>query len=146
MASVLYRLRGGEVLKISLTDQPFDDRDTAFWGVLTDPPRPDGDAVRDGAGPLRVLGLAKTWDGIDVRNATQAEIDQMPVDEEADEDEQNTARGVLLSEIDPIFKRPLKALALIMKDEINILRIREGLAPRTDAQALTAFRNKINEL
>jgi hypothetical protein len=40
----------------------------------------------------------------------------------------------------------LKALALVLLDEINILRTREGLPARTPAQAIQAIRNKCAEL
>lgn len=92
MATALYRINGGEVLKISPRNQPFAERDPAFWGVLVDPLLPDGTDVRakldDGLqGPLRVLGLAKIAlaGSNTVRNATQPEIDGFAVAEQADE-------------------------------------------------------------
>lgn len=38
----------------------------------------------------------------------------------------------------------LRAALLVMMQEINILRAREGLAPRTKAQLTTAIKNKIS--
>jgi hypothetical protein len=43
-------------------------------------------------------------------------------------------------------RRVLKALALVMVDEINILRAEHGLAPRTDQQAYNAVRAKYIKL
>ena len=146
--TVLHRVRGGEVLKISLRGQLFDDRDTVFWGVLIDPPRPDGDTVRDlsGAtpGPMRALGFAKVFDGTDVRNADQAEIDQMPIDEDEDEKDQDAAAAIVLAEVHPQFRKVVKALALITMDEINLLRAQHSLTARTKPQVLTALMNKIS--
>ena len=81
MTTALYRLSSNEVIKISVKNQQFAERDTAFWGVLTDPTTPDGTNVRnestDPPGPLRELGFAKIAEpGLNnVRNATQLEID-----------------------------------------------------------------------
>ena len=40
----------------------------------------------------------------------------------------------------------LKAFALIVLDEINILRSAAGLVPRTPAQLKTAHRQKLNQI
>ena len=153
MTTVLYRLRGGEVLKVALSGQPFSDRDQAYWGVLTDPPLPDGDQVRDlsgdDPGPLRVLGFAKINDAGTVRNATQPEIDGFAPDELEDEKDQDAADATLLLETHPHFRKAFKALALLMMDEINILRDKHTsgpspLEPRTRSQLLTALRNRVS--
>ena len=41
-------------------------------------------------------------------------------------------------------ERALKAIVLLVIDEINILRAQHGLADRTPAQAKTAFDNKVD--
>ncbi len=130
MATVLHRINGGEVLKIALNDQPFDDRNQAVFGVLIDPARPDGDAVRDlsGAdpGPLRVLGFAKHWDGTNVRNATAGEIAGFATAESQDEADQDAEDARSLFQ----HPRQRKMLKYLMR-EINILRVDAGMAPRT---------------
>ena len=43
-------------------------------------------------------------------------------------------------------EKVLKALALVMIDEINLLRAEHGLSARTPPQAITAVENKIESL
>lgn len=43
-------------------------------------------------------------------------------------------------------KRTLRAFALVMLDEINILRVQAGLQPRTAAQAEAALRAKLKSI
>lgn len=149
--TALYSVSSNEVVKINPKGQLFSDRDTAFWGVLTDPALPDGNEVRDTSGflmgPLRVLGLSKiAVPGTNtVRNATQAEIDgfeasQMDIDSQQ---EANRAKELLNSH--PQFRRVLVAMADILKDEINILRAQHGLPARTLAQFKTAMLNRISK-
>ncbi len=151
--TALFRIQGGEVLKVSLKGQPFDDRDQTYWGVLTDPPRPDGDQVRDlsgeDPGPLRVLGFAKVNDAGTVRNATQPEIDAFVVAEDEDEKDLDAADATSLLNTHLQFRKAFKALALVMLDEINILRDRHTsgpspLEPRTRVQLLAAVSNKVD--
>ena len=47
MTTVLYRISSDEVLKNSTRGQLFAERDSAVFGVLTDPTFPDGTDVRD---------------------------------------------------------------------------------------------------
>lgn len=42
-------------------------------------------------------------------------------------------------------QRLLKAICLLVKDEINLLRAEHGLPPRTNQQIHTALLNKYNE-
>lgn len=143
--TVLYRINGGEVYKISTNGQTFADRNTAYWGMLTDPSLPDGTNVRDETGALRVLGFAKIWDGTDVRNATQAEIDGF-VTSEADDDklqDRDAARD--LFQTHPRFRKLLIAFADIIRDEINILRSQHGLPDRTLTQLKNAINNRMSE-
>ena len=117
MATVLYRKNGGEVIKISLTDQPFTEANTNWWGVETDPAFPDGTDLRDLEGNLRVLGYAKFMDlsgSPTCRNATQGEIDNFPVAQAEDEDEQDaTAAGVFLN-LHPRWRKVYKAIAKVL--------------------------------
>jgi hypothetical protein len=131
--TVLYRISSNEVGKISLKGQPFSDRNQTYWGVLTDPPLPDGSAVReelpDGSyGPLRQLGYAKINDSGTVRNATQPEIDTFAGFETDDENKQDAehADGFIDASnptyTHPILRKLLVAQSDIIKDEINIVR------------------------
>jgi len=120
--TALYRISSNEVVKISLSDQQFPDRDTNFWGVLSDPPFPDGTAVRDPAGDLRVLGYAKINDAGTVRNAIQAEIDTFAAAQEDDENQQDATGAQALFLVHPRNRKLMTAFADIIKDEMNILR------------------------
>ena len=40
----------------------------------------------------------------------------------------------------------MEAIVMIIKDEINILRQKAGLAERTNQQMIDAIENKLNEL
>ena len=125
----LYRLSSGEVIKITDRGQTFADRDTNFWGILTDPDLPDGSDVRellaDGTwGPLRVLGYAKIAEsGINTaRNAIQAEIDTFAPAQNDDENQMDAAGAVDLFEQHPRFRKLMIAYSDILKDEFNDLR------------------------
>ncbi len=148
VTTVLYRIYGGEVIKISEKGQLFADRNVAYWGVLTDPPLPDGTDTRNPTDPnveLRVLGFAKIWDGSNVRNATQAEIDTFPIAEDADGKLQDKDSAIDLFQNHPRFRKMMVAFADIIKDEINILRAEHGLSARTLTQLKNAIQNRISE-
>lgn len=130
MSTALYRISSNEVVKISTKNQPFTDRNTTIWGVLTDPTTPDGIEVREefGAGgtlgPLRVLGYAKIAETgtNNVRNALQAEIDTFEA-AQTDDDNQLDAEGAgVLFDTHPRFRKLMVAYSDILKDEFNALR------------------------
>lgn len=146
MTTVLYRTSGGEVVKISPTDQQFDQRDTNYWTVAADPAFPDGTELREGGnGPLRVLGFAKIIDGGSCRNATQPEIDGFAALETADENLMDKDGAIDLFQNHPRFRKMMVAFADIIKDEINILRATQSLPDRTLAQLKTAIQNRMSE-
>ena len=120
--TALYRKNGGEVVKISQKGQTFADRNQVYWGVLTDPPMPDGNQVRPENGELRVFGFAKINDSGTVRNATQLEIYNFPAYEDNDENQQDADGGIELFEQHPRFRKIMIAFADIIKDEFNMLR------------------------
>lgn len=124
MATALYRVSSGEVVKISLMDQAWPDRNTTYWGVLTNPSLPDGTDVRDPAGDLRVLGYAKYADvgGNTVRNATQPEIDTYAAAQTDDENQQDADGADLLFLTHPRWRKLLTAYSDIIKDEFNLVR------------------------
>ncbi len=146
--TVQYRIRGGEVIKVSLPGQPFNVRDQTYWGKLTDPPRPDGDDAVPPSGPnvgqLRVLGFAKINDAGTVRNATQAEIDGFIVAEAEDEKDQDAEHAVTRALHHNVFGKMFKALALETMDELNILRALHGLPARTKPQLIAAIEARVD--
>jgi len=146
MTTVLYRANGGEVVKISPTNQTFDQRDPAYWSVVTNPNFPDGTELREGGnGPLRVLGFAKIIDGADCRNATQPEIDGFPAAETTDENIMDRDGAIDLFQNHPRFRKMMIAFADVLKDEINILRAEHGFADRSLAQLKNAMLNRMDE-
>lgn len=116
MTTALYRISSNEVLKISLKGQNFSDRDSAVWGVLTDPVLPDGSEVRDTSGPdpgpLRVLGFAKIAivGSNTVQNATQPEIDTFALGEVDDDNQLDADQAAVLLDGHPQFRKILKAM------------------------------------
>lgn len=124
MTTALYRISSGEVIKISLLDQQWDDRDAAFWGILTTAAYPDGTQTRDVDGDLRELGFAKFADvgGNTVRNATQPEIDTYAPAQDDDENQQDALGAGGLFLVHPRNRKLMTAFADIIKDEMNILR------------------------
>ena len=145
--TVQYRINGGEVIKISLAGQPFTGLPgtEVYWGVLTDPPLPDGTVIRDGDEELRVLGFAKINDGGTVRNATQPEIDGWAAQETTDDNLQDRDGAIDLFQTHPRFRKMMIAFADIIKDEINILRATQSLPDRTLAQLKNAIQNRMSE-
>lgn len=124
MATALYRISSGEVVKISLMDQTWPDRNTTYWGVLTNPSLPDGTEVRDPNGDLRVLGYAKYADvgGNTVRNAIQAEIDTYAAAQTDDENQQDADGAESLFITHPRNRKLMTAYSDIIKDELNLCR------------------------
>ena len=150
MTTVLHRIGGGEVVKISPTNQTFAQRDPAFWEVVQDPAFPDGTELRedlgnDQLGPLRTLGYAKIVVGATCRNATQPEIDAFAVAETLDENIMDRDGARDLFQTHPRFRKLMIALSDIIKDEINILRAEHGLPARTLVQLKTAMLNRMSE-
>lgn len=169
MTIVLYRINGGEVVKIATSGQAFADRNVTYWGVLVDPTFIDGQEARDSNWNLRVLGFAKIWDGVNVRNATQAEIDNFVIAEADDDKLQDRDGAIDLFQTHPRFRKMMAAFSDILKDEFNSLRqwqesfksavaaannlsdIKTGVAglpslpDRTLAQLKTAIQNRMSE-
>jgi len=142
-------LNGGEVIKISQTNQAFAERDTDYWEVATDPAFPDGTEIRDGeSGPLRVLGFAKILDVTTCRNATAPEIATFATAETADENlmDQTGARGLFA--VHPRWRKLQIAIIDVNILEFNIQRewnmdLKAGVAAATN---LTEFKAAIAAL
>lgn len=122
MATVLYRVSSGEVIRVSTSNEPFNSVDLGYFGVLSDPNFPDGmetqEILGDGTkGPLRQLGFAKLADAAtnQVRNATQAEIDLFDAERVLDDEElrEETAVDFILTH--PTMKRVFELLL----EEVN---------------------------
>jgi hypothetical protein len=145
MATVCYRINGGEVVKISTNNQAFADRNSVYWGVLTNPVFTDGTEARDSSGNLRVLGFAKIWDGLVVRNASQGEINGFAGSEAQDDNLQDRDGAINLFQTHPRFRKMMVALADVIKDEINILRAQHSLPDRTLNQLKNAIQNRMSE-
>ena len=172
MTTALYRISSGEVGKISLSDQQWDERNTTYWGILTTAAYPDGTQVRPlDDGDLRVLGFSKFADvgGNTVRNAVQGEIDTFAPAQADDENQQDADGADDLFNLHPRWRKLMTAYSDILKDEINILRLwthdfQEAVAlatnlndlktsvallptlhDRTLAQLKTAIQNRINK-
>ena len=130
MSTALYRISSNEVLKVSLKDQAFSDRDTAVFGVLTDPTTPDGTDVRDQSGaesgPLRVLGFAKIAEpgGNNVRNATQPEIDGFAASQIDDDNQLDADQAADLGDTHAQFRKVFKSILKGIVRENNIMSAR----------------------
>ena len=150
--TVLYRINGGEVIKISEQGQLFDERNITYWGVVTDPNFPDGADIWDeneDIPELRILGFAKIFNGVDtVRNATQAEIDNFALAEDEDEKQQDADGAVEILEIHPRFRKLMIACASILVDEFNILRKwdRDFKNEVSQALNLSNFKTRVGSL
>lgn len=122
--TALYRISTGEVLKISFNGQTFSDRDQTYYGVLTDPSRPDGNDATDASGNFRVLNFAKfaVVATNTVRNATQGEIDAFSTGETTDQNAQDATQASSLLQTHPQLRKAFKAICQLVVDELNILR------------------------
>ena len=144
--TVLYRINGGEVIKISQKGQTFENRNSTYWGVVTDPTLADGTDIYDPDLNNRVLGYAKIFEGSNtVRNATQAEIDNFPIAENDDENQQDADAAIELFQSHPRFRKMMIAFSDIIIGEINILRNEHGLDNRTLLQLKTAIINRVDK-
>lgn len=151
MTTALYRISSSEVLKISPLDQPFDDRDTVFFGVLVDPATPDGTDVRDMSGPvpgpLRVLGLAKHADvGANIaRNSTQAEIDTYAPAELDDNNQQDADRAADYGDTHLQWRKLIKSIlkGVVRENNIMATRYNELRAQVLAATSLADFQTRV---
>ncbi len=99
-------------------------RGAETFHALTDPV---ARALLDGADLDRLA-----WNGTTVVMRRQPELDALE-------------RGQAIAEDDVHFEGDrVKAILLVLLDEINVLRVRAGLAPRTIRQAKNAYKAKLN--
>lgn len=141
--TVLYRISSGEVCDISVSDSQFLEFDATYFGVLTDPPFPDGNEWRTPQG-TRGLGYTKINDNGTVRNATQQEIDGFDLYVESDENARIAENAKSLMQNDPKYRRIFIALIKELVDQLNVLRAQHGLPQIDYSQAFNAIRNRIS--
>ena len=108
------------------------------------------------------IGIAEDLEAWMVANEAQILLDAPTLGDELDpvgiirelldEDRGANAREMLhdVDDVVDLFRqfsrrKVFKALVLLILDEINILREREGLTPRTPSQIRAALRNKLDE-
>jgi len=122
----LYRLNGGEVLSASTDAGTYDKRDTALFGVLTDPATPDGPSLKP----------PKVWDGQAVRNATLEE--SLAAVDKALEDQKvvERARAKSLLTDNPVWKPAFMSLLNVVVIELNNIRKAAGLPDLVEAKVL----------
>lgn len=129
MAQVYYKYRknGGYLEAESTSDFGIDD---TYFGTT-----PQVDKVADWA-----LGQKK-WNGSSVASCTAQEITDYP--SKVSEDDNAMERDASQSQLDSGGRKALRALALLMLDEINTLRDLHGLSQYTSSQLLNAIKSKI---
>ena len=115
--TVLYRKSSGEVLKISIKGQMFDNINSDYFAYLTDPDLPDGtnnrNVLPDGTlGPPREAGAQKIAipSAALVRDADQSEIDTFEVFKVNDEKLMDATGATAFLETHPRFRKIFKAL------------------------------------
>jgi hypothetical protein len=128
-----YRKRGGQVLAASTDPNNF--TDDVYFGVLTNPPTPNGTD----------LSVPKIWDGTQVRNATAPEIATFASAAAIDQNLIERDQAVAWFTANPVQRKILRGMMAVMVDEINILRQNPTavLSARTQTQGETAVLNKI---
>lgn len=146
--TVLYRINSGEVWKINVGGQLFSDRDTAYFGVLTDPTFTDGMQLRESLpggdmGPLRVSGFAKWADpgGNSVRNATQAEINGFETVQDDDEAQMDADEAGELLKNHPRWRK----FTMLMFKAMNRIRTDAGLPAWSKPQIVTFIDNNLSK-
>lgn len=130
MVTALYRINGGEVIKISEIDRSWPDADANFYAVMVDPALPDGSLLREvlpispGSaryGPRRQLGFAKIAISATntIRNATQEEIDFFDDAEGQDGQAEDAIQAREQVVKHPFIARVLMALIRRLVDNVN---------------------------
>jgi hypothetical protein len=100
--------------------------------VVTDPPFNSATQIR--TGPVLTIEATRVTRVWTVTDKTAQQI----------LDETNARRDEAASQLDQV-EDVLRAVVLVIKDEINILRAQHSLAARTTAQLRTAVRNKLGQ-
>jgi hypothetical protein len=135
MATFLFRTNGGEVLGVSVVANTYTSLTDPLLDFVVNPATPDG---ADLATPKIFISPST------VRDATAPEIANFPVARAFDLNVTQKQEAEDLVDVQVVFRKTFKALALVLLDEINILRTLHSLPDRTLAQAVTAIKGKIS--
>jgi len=148
MTTILYRKSSNECTQISLSNKSFNEYDSVYFGVLTDPPFTDGTDMRDPSGEYRILGYSKINDSGTVRNATQNEIDTFGAYEIDDNNAQDATKSIEYSQNDFRFRRIMIALikGIIKEDNENRLWIRSFMDAVAASTSLGDFQSRVAAL
>ncbi len=120
----IYVVEGGRVVRVGRRDR--EARTGEDFHAITDPVQRA--LLRQESDDLQNI----RWNGAAVVRRGQPEIDAR-------------LRNETIAADDAYFERKqLKAIVAILLDEINILRQRAGLTPRTVPQAKNAYKRKLN--
>jgi len=129
----LYRIRGGQVVTTSV--DPITGHDPTYHGVFESETSIDLDP------PKVCLG-----DPLEIRVATQTEIDYFPTAVTIDERKQQRSEAITFMTEGK--KRPEKrilyAVLIVMRSQLNVIRSEIGLAPISLSTMKTAISNIVN--
>jgi len=135
MAAFLYRINGGEVLGVSTTAATYAVIPDPLLAFVDAPSTPDGE---DLAIP-KIFITPST-----VRNASSPEAINFAVARAFDLNVTHKQEAEDLVDSQVVFRKAFKALALVLIDEINVLRTIHSLPDRTLSQAVTSIKGKIS--
>jgi hypothetical protein len=135
MAAFLFRINGGEVQGVSVAAGTYASNADPLLDFVDGPATPDG----EGLSTPKIFISPST-----VRNATAPEIANFAVARDFDFNVTNKQTAEGLVDVQIVFRKTFKALALVLLDEINILRTLHSLPDRTLSQAVTAIKGKIS--
>ena len=133
MATFLFRINGGEVTGASTSAAGFGDI-TAFFDTIDNPTLPDGIDLR----------VPKIKVGTTVRNATDREITSFRTDVIADRNSEDKQTAQDFIDVEIVWRKTLRALVLVLIEEINALRTLHELPDRTLSQVVKEIKLKIS--
>lgn len=135
MAVFLYRINGGEVFGVSTTTAAYSQLTDPLLTFVDSPSTPDGENL---AGPKIFIAPST------VRNATAPEIAIFATARAFDLNVTQKQDAQDAIDVGPVTRKTLKALILVLIEEINTLRSLHSLPDRTLSQAVTAIKSKIS--
>jgi len=130
MTTVLYRISSGEVIGISPKNKLWEEVNQNQFAVLTNPTFLDGEQNHNPDNPKRrEYGYQKIAvpDFQEVRNATETEIKIFVNAETIDIDVMDKVFARVFMNDHPRFKKLMKAVVVILVEELNQIRTEMGL-------------------